>query len=61
MSAPPSTVPCMRQKLTSTQQRNAVSEGMALGLVMCQRDTLPFDKVGIDLAFTGAWRSWQYR
>ncbi|RIJ70567.1 hypothetical protein D1871_18445 [Nakamurella silvestris] len=33
---------------------------MALGLVMCGRDSLPFDKVAVDLAFVGTWRSWPY-
>lgn len=48
-------------KLTSSRQRNAVSEGMALGMLMCGRDELRFDKLRIDLAFEGAWRSWSYR
>lgn len=47
--------------LSPSRQRNAVSEGTALGLFMCGRVTLPFDKVMIDLAFEGAWRSWAYR
>ncbi|MFQ1003658.1 hypothetical protein [Modestobacter sp. SSW1-42] len=51
----------MIMKLTSSQQRNAVSEGMALGMLMCGRDELRFDKVMLDLAFEGAWRSWSYR
>ena len=46
---------------TSTRQRKAVSEGMALGLLMCGRDTVPFDKLRLDFAFVGAWRSWSYR
>jgi hypothetical protein len=33
---------------------------MALGLVTCGRSSLPVDKVRLDLAFAGAWRSWQY-
>ena len=28
---------------------------------MCDRFTLPWNKVMIDLSFEGAWRSWQYR
>lgn len=40
--------------------RNAVSEGVALGLIMCGRSSLPFDKVRVDLALEGAWRSWRY-
>jgi hypothetical protein len=47
--------------LTPARQRNAVSEGMALGLLMCGRDALLFNKLRIDLAFEGAWRSWTYR
>lgn len=51
----------MAMKLTSSRQRNAVSEGMALGMLMCDRDELHYDKVRIDLAFEGAWYSWPYR
>jgi len=47
--------------ITPSRQRNAVSEGMALGLLMCDRITLPWDKVAIDLSFEGAWRSWDYK
>lgn len=46
--------------LTPARQRNAVSEGMALGLLMCGRDELPFDKMSVDLSFEGAWRDWSY-
>lgn len=46
--------------LTSARQRNAVSEGAALGLLMCGRAVLPFDKIGVDLAFEAAWRDWSY-
>lgn len=44
--------------LTSTQQRNAVSEGAALGLLLHGRDRLPHDKIAIDLAIAHAWRRW---
>lgn len=47
--------------ITPSRQRNAVSEGTALGLVMCDRNALPWDKLGIDLSFAGAWRSWSHR
>jgi hypothetical protein len=47
--------------ITAARQRNAVSEGMTLGLPMCGRNSLPFDKVSIELSFEGAWRFWQYR
>jgi hypothetical protein len=47
--------------ITPARQRNAVSQGMALGLVLCDRTSLPYDKVRVDLAFEGAWRSWEYR
>ncbi len=46
--------------LTPTRQRNSVSEGMALGLVVLGHPDLPFNKATADLAFTGAWRSWIY-
>lgn len=43
---------------TPTRQRNAVSEGIALGLVALGRSRLDYDKIAVDLAFTAAWRSW---
>lgn len=43
------------------RQRNAVSEGFALGLVTHGRTELPFRKVELDLAFEGAWRTWSHR
>lgn len=46
---------------TPTRQRNAVSEGMALGLVICGRDSLAWNKVLVDLSFESAWQSWGYR
>ncbi len=46
--------------MTATRQRNAVSEGAALGLVALGYDRIPFDKVQVDLAFGGAWRDWSY-
>jgi len=46
--------------LSSTRQRNAVSEGVALGLLMCDHDELPFNKVALDLAFARAFRAWSY-
>ena len=48
-------------RLTPTQQRNAVSEGMALGLVALGFDRVPYEKWKVDLAFDGAWRDWEYR
>lgn len=48
-------------KITPSRQRNAVSEGMALGMIMCGRRELPSDKQRIDLSFEGAWRNWSYR
>lgn len=51
----------MNARLTPAQQRNAVSEGFALGLLLCGRNTIAFDKVAVDLAFEGAWRTWAYR
>ena len=46
--------------MTPARQRNAVSEGAALGLLLCGRAELPFDKINVDLAFAGAWRGWTY-
>jgi hypothetical protein len=47
--------------LTPAVQRNAVSEGIALGLAACGRDALPADKDRLGLAFESAWRSWTHR
>lgn len=47
--------------LSASQQRNAVSEGFALGMVVCGYDSIEFDKVAVDLSFEGAWRSWSHR
>jgi hypothetical protein len=47
--------------LTPTVQRNAVSEGMALGLVACGRGTLPLDAGRVGHAFESAWRTWVHR
>lgn len=46
--------------ITSTRQRNAVSEGIAFGLVLLGRPHLPFNKIEVDLAFVGAWREWRF-
>lgn len=48
-------------ELSSSRQRSAVSEGMALGLITCGRDSLRWAKVGVDLSYQSAWRVWQYR
>jgi hypothetical protein len=48
--------------ISPARQRKAVSEGMALGLVMLDRNELPFtNKMRIDLAFGRAWRDWPDR
>lgn len=47
--------------LTRTRQRNAVSQGMALGLLLNGYNELPTDKVAVDLSFEGAWRGWTHR
>jgi hypothetical protein len=44
--------------LTATQQRNAVSEGIAFGMALLGRTEIPFDKTRVDLAVTGAWQAW---
>lgn len=45
---------------TPTQQRNSFSEGFALGLVLNGRWSLPYNKINIDLAVTGAFRNWPH-
>ncbi|TDV35930.1 hypothetical protein [Actinophytocola oryzae] len=47
--------------LTPAAQRNAVSEGIALGLVACGRDALPADKGRLGAAFETTWLSWVHR
>ena len=47
--------------LTPTVQRNAVSEGMALGLLACGRDALPADEGPLGRAFEKAWLGWAHR
>lgn len=47
-------------KPTSARQRNAASEGIALGLVALGHSRLRHDKIAVDLAFTAAWGSWAH-
>jgi hypothetical protein len=51
----------LAMKLTPARQRNAVSEGIALGLVMCERYEVPSETWRLSLAFEGAWRAWDDR
>lgn len=44
--------------MRAAQQRNGVSEGLALGFCLLRRDEFVFDKLRIDLAFEHAWRNW---
>lgn len=46
---------------TPTRQRNAASEGLALGLVLAGCTRLPYRKTELDLALVGAWNSWTHR
>lgn len=46
--------------ITPARQRNAVSEGMALGLILSGHSSIPFNKLSVDLAFEGAFRDWRY-
>lgn len=51
-------------KMTPGRQRNAVSEGLALGLLMNDHNSIEFEGVhitSVELAFSGAWRDWPYR
>lgn len=45
-------------RLSASRQRNAVSEGAALGLVMCDTFEVPAETWRVSLAFEGAWRAW---
>jgi hypothetical protein len=45
---------------TPARQRNAVSEGMALGLILSGHASIPFKKLAVDIAFDGAFRSWAF-
>ena len=49
--------------ITAARQRNAVSEGAALGLVMCGHFEIPSETWRVSMAFEGAWRAWdeQYK
>jgi len=51
----------MSRKITAARQRNAVSQGIALGLCVLGRYEFKFDKLRIDLAFEHAWRDWPDR
>jgi hypothetical protein len=48
-------------RLSPSFQRNAVSEGFALGLLMRGCVDLPFDKLALDFAFRHAFDDWSYR
>ena len=48
----------MSTKISPARQRNAVSQGMALGLCMLERYEFKFEKLRVDLAFEDAWRDW---
>ncbi|WP_422748016.1 hypothetical protein ACN27E_07920 [Mycobacterium sp. WMMD1722] len=51
----------MATRLSASQQRNGVSEGIALGFCILGRTEFRFDKLRIDLAFERAWRDWPDR
>lgn len=48
-------------RLTPARQRNCVSEGIALGLLLSGTNHLRSDKLLVDGAFEIAWRAWPYR
>lgn len=48
-------------RITPTQQRNAVSEGLALGLALLGHLALPDAKARVDEVFAPAWSAWPYR
>lgn len=47
--------------ITAARQRNAVSEGAALGLIMCSQFEIPSETWRVSMAFEGAWRAWDDR
>lgn len=47
-------------KISAPRQRLAVSEGMALGLLMCGRDHLDEPRWLVDLAFESEFPHWAY-
>lgn len=47
--------------ISAARQRNAVSEGFALGLCILERYEFPFEKMRVELAFENAWRDWPER
>ena len=51
----------MRVAITPTRQRNAVSEGVALGVLMSGRNVVPSDRFSVGLSVEGAWRAWAHR
>ena len=46
--------------MTKSQQYRRVSAGIALGLIMNDRYTLPHGKPRLEFAFTAAWRKWEF-
>lgn len=58
LSALALSVVAVGSKITAARQRNAVSQGMALGLCMFERYEFKFEKLRVDLAFERAWRAW---
>jgi hypothetical protein len=46
------------KRLSAAQQRNGMSEGIALGFCILGRTEFEFDKLRIDFAFEHAWRNW---
>lgn len=42
------------------RSENKFSEGVALGVLMCDRDHVPQDKTVFEAAFSAAWRRWPF-
>lgn len=47
--------------MSDTRQRNAVSEGFALGLLLNGRRSITFNKLAVDLAARRAFLDWPHR
>lgn len=53
----------MSSALTPHHQRNAVSEGVAFGLVLCGVYSIDFEGThitSVELGFENSWREWQH-
>lgn len=48
-------------QISASRQRNSVSQGFALGLLLNGYRSIGGNKLSIDMAFNSAWRRWPHR